>query len=60
MIAYFKIGNKDFSHLVMSMKCDYETLLADGSGRNAAGDNVCDIVNRKWKIDLTLDPMTDT
>lgn len=39
------------------MKCDYETLLSEYSGRNAAGDNVVDIINRKWKINIVFCPM---
>jgi hypothetical protein len=32
----------------------YETLVSDNSGRNAAGDTVIDVINRKYKIYTTL------
>jgi 5'-3' exonuclease len=51
---YFKINNVDFSHLVSGMKVGYETLVSEDSGRNAAGDTVLDIVNKKVKVYLTL------
>ena len=46
-MIYFKINNTDFSHLVSSLKVGYETLVSDNSGRNAAGNTVIDIINRK-------------
>lgn len=58
-MAYFKINNTDYSSYVKSMKVGYETLLSDDSGRNANGDNVVDIVNRKYKIYITFIPMPE-
>lgn len=57
---YFTINNKDFSQLVSGLKVGYETLVSDKSGRNAAGDTVIDIVNRKIKVYVTLRHTTDT
>jgi hypothetical protein len=51
---YFKINNKDFSYLVSGLKVGYETLVSDNSGRNAAGDTVLDVINRKIKVYVTL------
>lgn len=51
---YLKIDNKDFSHLVSSLKVGYEVLVSDESGRNANGDTVLDIVNRKRKVYVGL------
>lgn len=51
---YFKINDKDFSHLVSGLKVGYETLVSDKSGRNAAGNTVVDVINRKIKVYLTL------
>lgn len=51
---YFKINNKDFSHLVSGLKVGYETLVSDKSGRNAAGNTTIDVINRKLKVYLTL------
>lgn len=51
---YFTINNKDFSHLVSGMKVGYETLVSENSGRNAAGDTVIDVVNKKVKLYITL------
>ena len=50
-MSYLKIGNVDVSYLVKNLKVGYETLVADGSGRNANGDTVLDIVNYKNKLD---------
>ena len=51
---YFKIGDKDFSSLVSSLKVGKETLVSDESGRNANGDMVIDIVNKKRKVYVGL------
>jgi hypothetical protein len=56
---YFTINNKDFSHLVSGLKVGYETLVSDNSGRNAAGNTVLDVINRKIKVYLTLRHTTD-
>lgn len=56
---YFKINNQDFSDLVSGLKVGYETLVSDNSGRNAAGDTVIDVINRKIKIYVTLRHTTD-
>lgn len=53
-MAYFKINGADFSHLVSGMKVGRETLVSDNSGRNAAGDTVIDVVNKKYKLYITL------
>ena len=53
-MAYFKINNIDFSHLVSGMKVGYETLVSDNSGRNAAGNTVLDVINRKVKVYITF------
>lgn len=57
MISYLVLNGTDVSHLVKSMKIGYETLVSDNSGRNANGDTVIDIVNRKVKIQVTFVPM---
>lgn len=51
---YFKINDTDFSHLVSGLKVGYETLVSDNSGRNANGDTVIDIINRKIKLYITF------
>lgn len=51
---YFKINGKDFSSLVSGLKVGFEVLVSSDSGRNAAGDTVLDIVNRKRKIYVTI------
>lgn len=53
-MAFFKINNTDFSELVKDLKVGYETLVSEDSGRNAAGNTVIDIVNRKVKIYIGL------
>lgn len=51
---YFSINGTDFSTLVSGLKVGYEVLVSDESGRNANGDTVIDIVNRKRKVYITL------
>lgn len=59
-MVYFKIGTTDFSSYVSSLKVGYETLLSDKSGRNASGNNVIDVVNKKYKVYVTFKPLTRT
>ena len=56
-MSYLNINGTDVSHLVKGMKIGYETLVADNSGRNANGDTVLDIINRKIKVYVTFRPM---
>lgn len=56
-MSYLKINGTDISHLVKGLKIGYETLVADNSGRNARGDTVLDIINRKVKVYATFRPM---
>jgi hypothetical protein len=56
-MSYFKINGTDVSHLVKAMKIDYETLVSDNSGRNANGDTVIDVINRKVKLNITFRAM---
>lgn len=51
---YFKVNGIDLSHLVSSMKIGYETLVSENSGRNAAGDTVIDVINKKHKVYITF------
>lgn len=53
-MTYFKINNKDYSSLISGLKVGYETLVSSDSGRNAAGDTVLDVINRKIKVSVTL------
>lgn len=54
---HLKIGNTDVSDMLSSIKVTYTTLLSEDSGRNALGDNVVDVINRKVKITGTTPPM---
>jgi hypothetical protein len=56
---YLMINNTDISHLVKGLKVGYETLVSEDSGRNANGDTVVDIINRKVKIYVSFRPMTN-
>ncbi len=51
---YFKINNVDFSSYVSGLKVGFETLVSDNSGRNANGDTVIDVINRKKKVYVTF------
>lgn len=57
---YFKINNTDFSHLVSGLKVGYETLVSENSGRNANGDTVIDVINRKIKVYITFRHTTNS
>lgn len=56
---YFKINNVDYSNLVSGLKVGKETLVSDNSGRNAQGDTVIDVINKKYKVYVTLRHTTD-
>ena len=56
---YFTINSVDYSNLVSGLKVGKETLVSDNSGRNAAGDTVIDVINKKYKIYITLRHTTD-
>jgi hypothetical protein len=56
---YFLINDADFSSIVSGLKVGYETLVSDSSGRNAAGDTVIDIINRKIKVYVNIRHTTE-
>ena len=56
-MSYLTINNVDVSNLVSGLKVGYETLVSEDSGRNANGDTVVDIINRKAKVYVTFRPM---
>lgn len=58
-MAYFKIGNLDFSNYVSALKVGTETIVSEDSGRNANGDTVLDIVAKKKKLYITFRPLDD-
>lgn len=51
------INGYDATDLVKGLRIGYETLVSEDSGRNAAGDTVIDIVNRKVKLYVNFRPM---
>jgi hypothetical protein len=53
-LTYLKVNNTDLSDLVSGLKVGYETLVSSSSGRNANGDTVIDIINRKIKVYVTF------
>lgn len=56
-MSYLNINGVDVSHLVKGLKIGYETLVAENSGRNANGDTVLDVINKKVKVYATFRPM---
>lgn len=58
-MAYLKINGQDFSGLVSGLKVGFETLVSDNSGRNAAGNTVIDVINKKIKVYVTLRHTTE-
>lgn len=59
-MSYLIINNTDVSDLVKSLKVGYETLVSEDSGRNANGDTVIDVINKKVKLQVVFRPMLDT
>ena len=57
---YFEINGQDFSSLVSSLKVGYETLVSENSGRNANGDSVIDVINKKCKVYIGLRHTTES
>ena len=57
-MAYFKIGNVDFSMYVSELKInkDYNY----NAQTNAAGDTVVDYINAKREIEVKIIPIDDT
>lgn len=56
-MSYLIINGTDVSDLVKGLKVGYETLVSEDSGRNANGDLVLDVINKKVKIYATFRPM---
>ena len=56
-MSYLMIGDTDVSDLVKSLKIGYETLVSENSGRNAKGDTVIDVINKKVKLYVVFRPM---
>ena len=59
-MSYLMIGSTDVSDLVNGLKIGYETLVSDNSGRNANGDTVIDVINKKVKLYVNFRPMEST
>ena len=57
-MSYLSINGTDVSHLVKGLKVGYETLVAENSGRNANGDTVLDVINKKIKLYVVFRPMS--
>lgn len=56
-MSYLIINGVDVSNLVSGLKVGFETLVSEDSGRNANGDTVIDVINRKAKVYVTFRPM---
>lgn len=54
-MAYFKIGNTDYSSFVNSMKVEKEATY--NAQTNAAGDTVVDYINHKRTIQVGIIPL---
>ena len=59
-MSYLMINGTDVSDLVKGLKVGYETLVSEDSGRNANGDTVIDVINRKAKVYVTFRAMDST
>ena len=56
-MTYFKIGTKDFSMYVNSLKVSEETNYS--AQTNAAGNTVVDYINKKRTIEVGIIPLND-
>lgn len=56
-MAYFKIGNNDYSSYVNSLKVSKSAIY--NAQTNAAGDSVVDYINTKRTIEVGIIPLTD-
>lgn len=54
-MAYFKINDKDFSHLVSALKVSREAKY--NAQTNAAGNTVVDYINSKREIEVSIIPL---
>ena len=60
MTQILVVNGVDFSAYVSELTYEPQVLLSEDSGRNARGDNVVDIINRKDKITCQFIPMGQT
>lgn len=56
-MAYFKIGDVDFSNRVSSLKINKTAIY--NTQTNARGNSVVDYINSKRKIEVGIIPLTD-
>jgi hypothetical protein len=56
-MAYFKIGEKDYSNIVNSLKVIKNSNYV--AQTNAAGDTVVDFINHKRTIEVGIIPLSD-
>lgn len=57
-MAYFKIGDKDYSMYVNALKVNTDVNYS--SQTNAAGNTVVDYINKKRTIEVGIIPLNDT
>lgn len=54
-----QINGTDLTSLIKNYQVDYNVLVKD-DGRNAAGNAIINIINRKTKLNCVFRPMNDT
>jgi hypothetical protein len=57
-LAYFKIGDTDFSTIVNELKV--QSAVNYSAQTNAAGNTIVDYINRKKVIEVSIIPLEDT
>lgn len=57
-MAYFKIGNRDYSMYVNELSVETDTKY--NAQTNAAGNTVVDLINKKRTIEVGIIPLNDT
>lgn len=57
-MAYFKIGDNDYSSIVNSLKINHNSVY--NAQTNANGDSVVDLINTKREIEVGIIPLNPT
>ena len=49
-MVFLKIGDTDFTNYIAEQKTTYTVLASEDSGRNARGNMIIDVVNKKTRL----------
>ena len=57
-MVFLKIGDTDFTNYIAEQKTTYTVLASEDSGRNARGNMIIDVVNKKTRVDCVTHFLT--